>query len=88
MARHSLAEPAHTRRRVLDRQADADAHARLGGGLRDHFGKQMLVGEASRAAGQRGGDGQFGAIAHVFSIDPALLQQPDAVRPMLERTAA
>ena len=29
----------------------------------------------------------LGAVADIFSIDPALLKQSDAVRPVLERTA-
>jgi hypothetical protein len=45
----------------------------------------MHVREAGRAAREHVRDRQLGAVAHVFGVDPALLERPDLpVQPVLE----
>ena len=74
------------RRGLGDDQADAGAHVGRGGGLRNHLGPQVHVGEAGDAAADHLGDGELGAVTHVFRVDPAPLERPDRLaQPGIER---
>ncbi len=64
---------------VDDDQADAGAHADLGGGARGDFRKEVHVVEAGGAAAQHLGHGEQAAVAHEFIAHPLGFGRPDVV---------